>query len=120
MNSLWSWDALRVAVGLDPTAGPDVSGISIDSRTLMRGDLFVALHGDPGPRFFSSYRSNRDGHDFIADAVSAGAVGALVDHDVDADIPTLCVNDTLDGLWQIAAARRGHYPGKVGALTGSS
>ena len=120
MNSLWSWDALRVAVGLDPAGGPDVSGISIDSRTLKRGDLFVALHGDPGPRFFSSYRSDRDGHDFIADAVSAGAVGALVDHDVDADIPALCVNDTLDGLWQIAAARRGQYAGKVVALTGSS
>ena len=63
MNSLWTWEALCFAVGLDPTEGPDVAGISIDSRTLKAGDLFVALHGDPGPRFFSSHRSDRDGHD---------------------------------------------------------
>ena len=120
MNSLWTWEALCFAVGLDPTEGPDVAGISIDSRTLNAGDLFVALHGDPGPRFFSSHRSDRDGHDFVADAIKAGAVGVLVDREVDAGISTLHVDDTLDGLWQIAAARRGIYPGKVVALTGSS
>ena len=120
MNSLWTWEALCFAVGLDPWEGPDVAGISIDSRTLKAGDLFVALHGDPGPRFYSSHRSDRDGHDFVADAIKAGAVGVLVDREVDAEISALHVEDTLDGLWQIAAARRGNYPGKVVALTGSS
>jgi len=111
---------LRSAVGLDPVAGPDVAGISIDSRTLRPGDLFVALRGDPGPRFFASHRSDRDGHDFVADAIEAGAVGVLVDREVDAGVSALHVEDTLDGLWQVAAARRGKFPGKVVALTGSS
>ncbi|SVA45446.1 uncharacterized protein METZ01_LOCUS98300, partial [marine metagenome] len=37
MNSLWTWAELTSAVGLDPGAGPDVAGISIDSRTLTPG-----------------------------------------------------------------------------------
>jgi len=120
MSSLWTWAELTSAIGLDPGAGPNVAGISIDSRTLRPGDLFVALRGDPGPRFFASHRSDRDGHDFVADAIEAGAAGVLVDREVDAGISALYVEDTLDGLWQMAAARRGNYPGKVIAVTGSS
>ena len=46
-----------------------VSGLSIDTRTLKEGDLFVALKGD-----------NRDGHDFVCAAFAAKAGAALVAH----------------------------------------
>ena len=55
--SLWSWQELNRALGLAEgrSSGLDISGISIDTRTLKAGDLFVALSGDPGPRFHSSF-----------------------------------------------------------------
>ena len=49
---LWYWPELAAAVGTPVAAGgSEVSGISIDSRTLNSGDLFIALSGDPGERF---------------------------------------------------------------------
>ena len=47
------------------------TGVSIDTRTLQPGDLFVALQGEAG-----------DGHDFVADALAKGAAGAMVHRDV--------------------------------------
>ena len=58
-------------------------GIAIDSRLTEPGDLFVALPGDPGPRFQATSRSDRDGHDFVPHAVANGAVAVLVHRDVD-------------------------------------
>ena len=76
--SLWHWHELLEACGLiDSTEGPDIFGVCIDSRLIKAGDLFVALAGDPGPRFFSSSASSRDGHDFIASAVEKGAAALL-------------------------------------------
>ena len=62
--------------------GPAISGISLDSRALNKGDLFIALSGDPGPRFHSSSASDRDGHDFVADAERNGASALMVSRDV--------------------------------------
>lgn len=87
-----------------------VSGISIDTRTLEHGDLFVAL------------TAARDGHDFVAQALSNGAGAALVTHrptGVADDAPLLIVEDVqaaLEGLGQAARARTG---AKVIAVTGS-
>ena len=117
---LWTWAELAAAVGVRPAAGPDLTGISIDTRTLRPGDLFVALPGDPGPRFNVSHRSTRDGHDFLPHAFAAGAAGALVHRPEAADGPTIAVRDTLDALWQLAHAARGRFRGKVAAVTGSS
>ena len=47
MTALWEWAELCTALSLDPVAGPDVYGFSIDTRTLVPGDIFVALRGDP-------------------------------------------------------------------------
>ena len=58
-----------------PEEGPNVLRVNTDSRTSIPGDLFVALPGDPGPRFNASYRSAVDGHDFVQDAAKSGAVG---------------------------------------------
>jgi len=119
--SLWNWQELNLALGLAGGGdGPDVSGVSIDSRTLRAGDLFVALSGDPGPRFHSSFEGARDGHDFLESAVAAGAAAVLVDREVEAAVPQLRVEDTLDGLWDLARFARGRISGKVVAITGSS
>lgn len=87
------------------------AGISIDTRTLKPGDIFVAL------------RDARDGHEFLKNAFDAGASAALVaraPNDVPEGAPLLVVDDTLDGLRDLAAAARLRNFGKRIAVTGSA
>lgn len=120
MKTLWTWPELCEALELPVAEGPEVTGISIDSRRTQPGDLFFALTGDPGPRFNPGTRSDRDGHDFIDAAVAAGAVG-VVAHDGRArDVHQLQVTDTLDALWALGAAGRRRLGCPVVAVTGSS
>ena len=63
---LWSWSELTQALNLkDDTGSANVHRVIVDSRQARPGDLFVALSGDPGPRFNPSTVSDRDGHDFL-------------------------------------------------------
>lgn len=117
---LWRWSELCKALELAPANGPDITGVTIDSRVTTPGDLFVALPGDPGPRFNASTRSERDGHDFVPDAASNGASGALVHREVETGLPLLRAGDTLDGLWALGRARRAALNGDIVAVTGSS
>src|SRR5689334_15773692 len=74
-----------------------ISGLSIDTRTLGRGEAFFAIKGDA-----------RDGHEFVAVALSAGAGLAVVSKarrgDYAADAPLLVVDDVLDALRDLARA----------------
>ena len=121
--SLWKWhelcDALEIPV-TDQTL--DINGVSIDSRSLQPGDLFIALSGDPGPRFHSSSMGARDGHDFVQAAVQAGASSVVISigRDDGVSIPVLRVPDTLDGLWSLGRAARKRISGDVVAVTGSA
>ncbi|HED17507.1 MAG TPA: UDP-N-acetylmuramoyl-tripeptide--D-alanyl-D-alanine ligase [Gammaproteobacteria bacterium] len=92
-------------------SGQDVSfaAVSSDSRSIGRGELFVALHG---PSF--------DAHDFISSAVERGACAAMIDRPVDVGLPTLNVRDTHDGLGELAAAWRNCFDVPVLAITGSN
>lgn len=117
---LWSYRELTAALGLAPANGPTVVGVAIDSRLIQPGDLFIALSGDPGPRFQATSRSDRDGHDFVADAAAKGAAAVLVHRDADYGVPALRVADTLDGLWDLGRAARARVAGPVVAVTGSS
>ncbi len=121
---LWSWSELLAATGGVPCGAAftgDVSGISIDSRDLRSGDLFVALSGDPGPRFQATSTSNRDGHDFLEAARVAGAALALVSRPTGLEqMPCIQVEDTLDALWALARRRRRELSAQVIAVTGSS
>ncbi len=117
---LWRWRHLCKALGLPAAAGPDILGITIDSRTAGSGDLFIALPGDPGPRFHASSRSERDGHDYVDHAAGRGAAAALVHRQLQAGLPLLRVSDTLDGLWALGRARRAQLHGDIVAVTGSS
>jgi UDP-N-acetylmuramoyl-tripeptide--D-alanyl-D-alanine ligase len=88
----------------------NVSGLSIDTRTLKEGDLFVALKGD-----------NRDGHDFVRAAFDAKAGAALVTHaPAGVSGPLLTVAHTQRGLEDLARAARARSNAKILAVTGSA
>lgn len=92
--------------------GADASfdAVSTDSRSIVPGQLFIAL---TGPRF--------DGHDYLADVAAKGAVAALVEREVvDAPLPQLVVRDTRVALGQLGALNRDAFAGHVAAVTGSS
>lgn len=84
-------------------------GVSNDSRKIQDGDLYVALRGE---RF--------DGHRFVADAVSNGAVAAMVDSYQGVDLPQLKVADCHQALGKLAASWRESYTGLVVGITGSN
>ena len=105
---LWIADDAATATGGHNTGGWEASGISIDTRTLESGDLFVAL---AGPNF--------DGHRFVGSAFDAGAAAAMVAKETDATGPQLVVDDTLDALRRLGEAGRARMEGKVVAVTGS-
>jgi len=91
--------------------GTDASfeGVSTDTRTLQPGRLFIALRG---PNF--------DAHDRIADAVTGGAAGAVVDREVECTLPTIMVADTRHALGALAGAWRLEFDIPLIAVTGSN
>ena len=89
-------------------AGWSATGVSIDSRTVATGDLFVALKG---PVF--------DGHDFAGKAFAAGAAAALIHRPVEPAGPALVVGDTRTGLEDLGRAARARCTGRIVAVTGS-
>ena len=90
-----------------------VEKVSTDSRTLKRGDLFVALRGE-----------NFDGHKFVEAVAKAGAAGAIVDPDWKGSVPNkfavIRAKDTLLAYQDLAANYRKSLPIKVLAITGSN
>jgi UDP-N-acetylmuramoyl-tripeptide--D-alanyl-D-alanine ligase len=98
----------RVIAG--PT-GLRVTGVTIDSRRVEAGQLFVAV---AGPRF--------DGHDFVAEAAARGAVAALVHRDVEAPagLGLVRVADTTRGLADLARHARAQAEVPVVCITGSA
>ena len=89
------------------TAELPFQGVSVDSRTLKPGELFVALHG------------KQDGHAWAEAALSKGASALMVDHQLPFDIPQIIVSDTLLGLGALASIWRQQFRIPVIALTGS-
>ena len=84
------------------------SGVSIDTRTLVPGDLFVALQGE-----------SRDGHAFVADALARGAAGAMVTRSPAGADRLLVVDDTLAALRRLGGFARARFGGRLVAVTGS-
>jgi UDP-N-acetylmuramoyl-tripeptide--D-alanyl-D-alanine ligase len=110
MTALWTAEDLMAATGGTASSTFAAEGLSIDTRSVAPGDLFVALHGE-----------NRDGHLFVADALAAGAAGALVDRALPElpDAPCLTVTDTLAGLTALGRYGRDRFQGRLVAVTGS-
>jgi len=111
---LWTLDAMASAmkagrVGALPQA---VTGLSIDTRTIKRGEAFFAIQGE-----------NRDGHEFVEAALKGGAALAVVARDkagaMPKDAPLLVVDDVLGALNDMARASRARSQAKIVAVTGS-
>jgi UDP-N-acetylmuramoyl-tripeptide--D-alanyl-D-alanine ligase len=113
-RELWSVAAMAEAIGAE-RSGPlpsAVSGISIDSRTIVQGEAFFAISG-----------MSRDGHDFVPAALRAGAPVAVVSASkrsmIPDSAPLLIVVDVLAGLTELACAARARSRAKVIGVTGS-
>jgi UDP-N-acetylmuramoyl-tripeptide--D-alanyl-D-alanine ligase len=110
---LWIVDAMAAAMAAERQGDlpESVSGLSIDSRTLVAGDAFFAI------------KDQRDGHEFVAAALKAKAALAVVAADrrvqFPADAPLLIVPDVLDGLRGLARAARARTSAKIIGVTGS-
>jgi len=114
MTALWTSKAMAAAMGArrQGELPAEITGISIDSRTLGKSDAFFAIKGDA-----------RDGHDFVEAALKAGAGVAVVSAKQRARFPRkaplLIVPDVLGGLRKLARAARKRSEAKIIALTGS-
>ena len=96
VEPLWDSEAAAAACAGRSAGRWQAHDVSIDSRSLPRGALFVAIRGDSG-----------DGHAYVADALKKGAAAAMVDHvpeGVAQEAPLLMVRDTQAALEALAAA----------------
>jgi len=108
--TLWTHPEAESATCGQASQAFAVNGISIDTRTLKEGDLFVALVGD-----------NRDGHEFVRAAFDAKAGAAMVARSLDGiGGPLLTVGHTQRGLEDLARAARARSNAKILAITGSA
>ena len=111
-ETLWTAQEAAAATGgrLNGNRDWQATGASIDSRTLQKGDLFIALHGA------------NDGHDYVDAALEKGAIAAMVDRvppHVGADKPLLGVDDTQKALEALGKAGRARSQARFVAVTGS-
>src|SRR5947209_6885363 len=112
-RALWTVEAMAAAMGATRAGAlpASVTGLSIDSRTVGRGEAFFAIRGD-----------NRDGHDFVAGALANGAGLAVVAADrraqMPAGAPLLVVPDVLAALVDLARAARARSCAQAIAITG--
>lgn len=110
MSAIWTAQEAAAATGGETRGDWAATGVSIDTRSLMAGDLFVAL------------KDTRDGHDFVADALAKGAAAALVSRrpeGVPEGAPLLVVPDVLRALEALGEAGRARSTARVVAITGS-
>jgi len=109
---LWTSDDAERATGGEVHPAWQASGVSINTRTLQPGDLFIALQGP-----------NADGHDYVANAFEKGAAAAAVCHRppvLDPDAPLLVVDDTMKALEELGVfGRQRATNAKFIAVTGS-
>ncbi|WP_283776493.1 UDP-N-acetylmuramoylalanyl-D-glutamyl-2,6-diaminopimelate--D-alanyl-D-alanine ligase [Stappia sp. WLB 29] len=111
---LWYLDEMVEATGGELRGAdiPHVTGVSIDSRSIAAGEVFVAIAGE---RF--------DGHDFAAKACEAGAALAIVARERVGELPPqgryLVVEDPLEALRDLGRASRARSRARIVAVTGS-
>lgn len=86
-----------------------IFSVSINTRTLVKGDLFIAVKGQ-----------NHDGHKFLDKARLMGAIAVLVNHKVDLSIPQVIVADTKLALAKLAGVWKSKTAVKTLAVTGSN
>jgi UDP-N-acetylmuramoyl-tripeptide--D-alanyl-D-alanine ligase len=111
-NPLWTVEEIAATLETSPpdAIGVPVNGVSIDSRTLKRGDLFCAIKGE-----------RMDGHRFVGAAIDKGAAAAVVEQAFEAtsSCPLFRVPDTLEALNALAQQSRKRSKAAIIAVTGS-
>lgn len=108
--TLWTSSDAVAATGWQSPVAWQADGVSIDTRSLQKGDLFIAL------------KDIRDGHEFVAAALAKGAAAAMVTHrpqGVAEDAPLLIVPDVLQGLEALGRSARARARARVVGVTGS-
>jgi len=108
---LWTNVEAEKATGGKSTCKWKATGVSIDSRKIEPGDLFIAI---PGEKF--------DGHDFVKEALKKGAAAAVVTHipeGVSKDAPLLVVSYIMTALQDLGKFSRNRMRGKIIGVTGS-
>ncbi|MGE4220246.1 MAG: Mur ligase family protein, partial [Alphaproteobacteria bacterium] len=114
MTPLWTHGQAAAATGGTNRVPWSATGVSIDSRTVGTGDLFVAIVGP-----------NADGHRYVADALARGAAAAVVAQEALPSLglpetaPLLAVADTLVALEDLARAARARSRARIVGITGS-
>ncbi len=104
--SLWTSEEIAAAVGGTAHGRFDVTGVTFDSREVGPGDLFIAMPG-----------TVHDGHQFVGQALAAGAAGVLVSKPVDG--PHVVVGDTARALQDLGRAARERTRATIIGVTGS-
>ena len=87
----------------------EVSEFSIDTRSIEKGEVYIAIEG---PNF--------DGHDFIEDAEKKGARALIVSREVSSILPFILVNNTIGFMETIAVHNRSSFKGNVIGITGTN
>jgi UDP-N-acetylmuramoyl-tripeptide--D-alanyl-D-alanine ligase len=111
MDKLWTMQEVASAIGAELRSEWEAGGVSIDTRTIREGDIFVALRG-----------GNFDGHDYVTQAFEKGAAAAIVMRDMIDEIDhekCLRVEDTEVALQQLGVAARARSNAKFVGVTGS-
>lgn len=108
---LWSARELQMALSVPIADSIKAWGVSIDTRTLKTGDLYVAIKGD-----------KMDGHQFVHEALEKGAVACLVDHKIPdvLDENQIVVSNTIEGFKSLARFARMRSDAVFIGITGSS
>ncbi|MFV0431832.1 MAG: UDP-N-acetylmuramoyl-tripeptide--D-alanyl-D-alanine ligase [Alphaproteobacteria bacterium] len=108
--ALWTFEEVADVLNLSPFSTKKIHNLSIDSRNIAKGDLFIAIKGD-----------QFDGHDYVQMALKNGAAGAIVGKNMpNIDKNRLfIVEDTQKALYDLARAARSRMRGKIMAITGS-
>ena len=100
---------LAKVLNVSTTAKTAFTGLSIDSRTLSPGNLFIAIIGE-----------TTDGHNYLAEVAAKGAAAVVVSRAVETTLPQILVKDTTAALGQIGAAWRKQFNLPIIAVTGSN
>jgi UDP-N-acetylmuramoyl-tripeptide--D-alanyl-D-alanine ligase len=106
VNVLWTAKEIASATGGTVHGDFEVIGVTFDSREVGRGDLFIAMPG-----------TVHDGHEFVPQAIAAGAAGLLVSRPV--DHPHVLVDDTARALQDLGREARERSSATIIGVTGS-
>jgi len=110
MTTLWTAQEVEQATGGKATGSFEATGVSIDTRTLKKGEIYLALKGEA-----------LDGHDYVEAAFKAGASAAIVKNGFASASGVLVhVDDTMTALEKLGLASRARSKAKIIAVTGSA